>query len=149
MKRTIAGVILAPLIWPFIEGYIAGVLYMLFTGTTIELSWNAGFHNLHRYWWGYGLMAICGIPLIIMYKKYHFNKLWHFILGAGLLALIVPVIVWAGGAIIFEPQHVTLDALVDLVVSGSHLLLSSSFTFMFVITLFWFIAIKNNTWYVN
>ena len=149
MKRAIVGIILAPLIWPIFETYIAGVMYIILTGTTIELSWKVGFYNLHRYWWGYGLMVFCGIPFIFVCKKYHWNKLWHFIMGAGLLALIAPLVYWVGSAIIFEPQHVTLTSLSDLIIGSTHMLLSGVFTFMLVFVVFWYISVKNNEWFAT
>jgi len=149
MNRIIIGIIIAPLIWPFFEVYIAGVMYILMTGTTIELSWNVGFHNLHRYWWGYGLMVFCGIPLIFICKKYHWHKLWHFLLGAGLLGLIAPVLYWVGSAIVFQPQDASVTSLVRLVMMGTHTLFSGAITLMLVFLLFWFISVKNNEWYTT
>ena len=147
MKRTLAGIIIAPLVWPFIEVYIAGVLYVLYTGITIELAWNVGYNNLHRYWWAYGLMLSCGIPLIILCKHYQKTKLWHFALGAGLFALLAPVIYWTGSAVIVQPQDVSWDALYRMVTSGSHLILSGAVTFIIVFIIFWFISVKGNKWY--
>lgn len=140
---------IAPLIWPFIETYIAGVIYILLTGTTIELSWKVGFYNLHRYWWGYGVMIFCGVPLILICRKYHWNKPWQYILGAGLLALIVPLLYWVGAVVIFDPQHASSTELLGLVASTTHMLLSGAITFMLVILIFWFIAVRKNEWFAG
>lgn len=147
MKRAIAGILIAPIIWPFVASYLSGEIYILLTGTTIEQSWKAGFYNLHLYWWGYGLMIICGIPLILICRKCHWNKLWHFLLGAGILALIAPIIYFVGAAVIFEPKHVSLSSLVGLIYSLSHMLLSGIITFVLVFLIYWHISVKNNEWF--
>ena len=149
MKRTVAGILLAPLIWPFIEVYMAGVMYILLTGITIEISWNVGFHNLHRYWWGYGFMFTCGVPFIALCKKYNWNKLWVFLTGSSILALIAPLVYWVGGAIIFEPQHVTLPGIKDLVLGGTHIQFAGVITSIIMFTIFWLISVKNNEWYAT
>jgi len=147
MKRTLAGFVIAPLVWPFIEVYTAGVLYILFTGITIELAWNVGYHNLHRYWWAYGLMISCGTPIIILCRHYHKTKLWHFIASAGLLSLIAPVIYWVGSALIFQPQDASWVSVYRMIVSSTHMLFSGTLTFIIVFIIFWFISVKGNKWY--
>ncbi len=149
MKRIIAGVLIAPLAWPWIFVPVSVLAYDMLTGSPIEYSWDAPLYNLQLLWWAYGLMAIFGCPFVYFSVRRHLRTLWSYVLAGTLIGLAAPVLV---DTIVFVLQLPTTEGrglvqLSGMLESQLNLIAGTTVASGAMFVAYWAIGVRGNAAY--
>ena len=92
LKRIVAALLIAPIIWPWVLDLVATLVYIALTGTTIHHYWLAPLYNLHFFWGAYGIMALFGGPFVLLSLRHKWQRVWSYLVIGTAMGLVAPIL---------------------------------------------------------
>ena len=150
MRRTLLGLLIAPIVWSLLVVPASELAYGLVVPE-------------HRYWWwsvwwsidwsvvgfSYILMLVVFLPFILICRAIRRNALWIYVLGGFALGFIAPVYVFQFGHVLVGSSDF------DSIATGPWLVIPEAWHFQsgaamaasMALVVFWLISVRNNDWF--
>ncbi len=149
MKRIAAGILIAPLIWPWVFDPVTTLAYIALTGTTVHHYWLAPLHNLHLFGWAYALMIVFGGPFVYLGISRKWQKQWPYLVIGTSIGLVVPIL-FVTYTILFELQgreEPAFTLFLTFLQSNIHLISGITVASGAMFVVYWAIGVRGNSIY--
>lgn len=154
MLRLIAGIVLAPLSWPWVALPISMLYFRLYTGVDAHYFWIGPLQNLHLFGWAYILMLALCLPVVLLLKRKAANLGGFLVLG-GIAGLAAPVLLQVVGPLVFPsvPDAQVSDYRTwsgftqmapQLALTNIHTATASAVATSAMLGVFWWISVRGN-----
>ena len=154
MKRVIAGIVLAPLFWPWAALPISMLYFRWYTGVDAHYFWITPLQNLHLFGWAYVLMvALC--PLVFLLLKRKVTNLGGFLILGAVVGLAAPLLLQVVGPLLFPSapdaqvsEYRTWSGFAQmapqLALTNMHTTTASAVATSAMLGIFWWVSVRGN-----
>ncbi|MGI9302151.1 MAG: hypothetical protein ACR2RB_05505 [Gammaproteobacteria bacterium] len=149
MIRIVAGILIAPLFWPWVLHPVMTLAYIALTGTTISYSWLAPLHNLHLLWWPYALIIVFGVPFVYFSLKRKLRSVLPYLVTGAIIGFLGPALFYVGlGLFGSTESDASLSELVLILLqSDLHFVTGSTVASGAMLVVYWAIGVRGNVAY--